>query len=856
MSVTLTINDRAITAPEGSTILEAARSAGIEIPTLCHHPDLTNVGACRMCVVEVEGMKGLQTACTTPVVQDMVVDTDSDIVRNTRKFTLEMLISEHCGDCYGPCEVTCPAGCDIPGFIGSIAEKDYERAIRIIKETIPLPLALGTVCPAPCEDQCRRGEFDEATSICALKRFAAEQDLRSEEHYLPEVAPDTGYEVAIVGAGPAGLSAAYYLRQQGHQVTIYEAHEKPGGMLRYGIPSYRLPHEDLDAEIRAITDLGIDIQCNTRLGCDITMEQLEEQYDAVFLAIGAQQSRMVGIPGEEIDRVQGGVEFLGSVACGEDVEMGDRVIVVGGGNTAIDAARTAVRLGADEVIILYRRSREQMPALDVEVEAAAEEGVEFHFLASPVDFERANGHVKVTSIRMELGPPDDSGRRRPVPIEDSEFSIESDTVVMAIGQVANLSCVGTCDLEPTRWNTIEVDEQTLQTSLPWVFAGGDDVTGADIAVRAVAAGRRAAASIDQYLRGEEVVGLPERWGVSRGDETPESFFEGVEKKERQEQIELEMSQRLCTFEQVECGFNEEAALAEAARCLACACQVEGTCELQRLAAEYGVEEPTSKGKVQRYEIDPDPNPFILVDRNKCILCGRCVRACEEIQNRDVWSFANRGFDTKLVAGADQLMIDARCESCGHCVAYCPTGALFDKMSFGKVWASQVDKVRTTCVYCGVGCNFDLNVSDGEIVRVTASEDAPVNGLSLCVKGRYGYDFIHHPDRLERPLVRARWLEGVEEQLESGAWTIYDGAGDDAATDEDEVMLTPDSFIETDWDTALNLTAQKFADAKLESGDDAFAMFASAKCTNEENYLFSKFTRQLMMTNSIDHCARL
>jgi len=851
MSVTLTINDRRVTAPEGSTILEAARSVGIEIPTLCHHPDLTNVGACRICVVDVQGAKGLQTACTTPIADGMVVDTDSAIVRETRRFTLEMLISEHCGDCYGPCEVTCPAGCDIPGFINRIANKDYDEAIRIIKETIPLPLALGCVCPAPCEDECRRGDFDEAASICVLKRFAAEQDLENDEPYVPEVAPETGYRVAIIGAGPAGLSAAYYLRRQGHEVTIFEAHERPGGMLRYGIPAYRLPHEDLDAEIATITALGVDIQCNTRLGHDVTLEDLEEGYDAVFLAIGAQKSRMVGIPGEDADRVLGGVEFLDAIACGEEVVLGDRVVVVGGGNTAIDVARTAVRLGADEVTILYRRSREQMPALDVEVEAAAEEGVEFHFLASPVGFEESDDEIIVTSTRMELGPPDDSGRRRPIPIEDSEFTIRADAVVMAIGQVVDPSCIGDCDVELTRWRTIEVDEETLQTSMPWVFSGGDAVTGADIAVQAVAAGRRAAASIDQYLRGEEVVGLPERWGTTRGDETPEGFFADVEKAERQEQVELELPHRVCTFEQVECGFTEEVAVAEAARCLACSCQVVGACELQDLAAEYGVPEPTSNGGCFRYEIDPDPNPFVFIDRNKCILCSRCVRACEEIQNRDVWSFADRGFETRLVSGADQLMLDAGCESCGQCVAYCPTGALFDKMSVDQKWLGQAEKVRTTCVYCGVGCSFDLNVRDDEIVRVTSAEDAPVNGMSLCVKGRYGYDFIHHPDRLERPLVRAKWLADVEEQVESGAWRIYD----DQESGE-QPTIHPDSFVETDWETALDLTARKFADVKAESNGDAFAMLASAKCTNEENYLFSKFTRQLMMTNTIDHCARL
>ena len=852
MSVTLTINGRSVTAPEGSTVLEAARSAGIDIPTLCHHPDLTDVGACRLCVVDVEGMRGLQTSCTTPIADDMVVETDTDIVRATRKFTLEMLISEHCGDCFGPCEVTCPAGCDIPAFINRIAHQDYREAIRIIKETIPLPLALGCVCPAPCEEECRRGEFDEAASICVLKRFAAERDLDDGGPYLPEVGSPTGRKVAIVGAGPAGLSAAYYLRQKGHEVTIYEAHEKPGGMLRYGIPSYRLPHEDLEAEIATITALGVDIQCNTALGSDVTLEELEDGYDAVFLAIGAQRSHMVGIPGEDLDRVWGGVEFLDSIACGEDIDPGRRVVVVGGGNTAVDVARTAVRLGAEAVTILYRRSREQMPALDVEVEAALEEGVEFHFLAAPVAFEDTDDGISVTSIRMELGPPDESGRRRPVPIEDSEFTTEADTVVMAIGQAVDPSCVEQSDVELTRWGTFDVDDRTLQTSVPWIFAGGDSVTGADIAVRAVAAGRRAAASVDQYLRGEEVVGLPEQWGATRGDEAPDEFFAGVERMERHDQIELELPRRLCTFEQVECGFAEDAAIAEAARCLACACQVNGACELQDLAAEYGVPEPSSNGKCHRYEIDPDPNPFVFVDRNKCILCSRCIRACEEVQNRDVWSFANRGFETKLVAGADQHLLDARCESCGQCVAYCPTGALFDKMTVGKAFIGDVKRVRTTCVYCGVGCTLDLHVHDGEIIRVTSTEEAPVNGLSLCVKGRYGYDFVNHPDRLVRPLVRARLLDDVEERVQSGLWRVYGEDGDGYGS----ASIDPASFIETDWDAALDLTARTFATARAEHGPEAFAMLASAKCTNEENYLFSKFARQLMMTNTIDHCARL
>ncbi len=265
------------------------------------------------------------------------------------------------------------------------------------------------------------------------------------------------------------------------------------------------------------------------------------------------------------------------------------------------------------------------------------------------------------------------------------------------------------------------------------------------------------------------------------------------------------------------------------------CEVNGECELQDLVYDYGLEWPEHSGQRHVYEIDSDPNPFVFVDLNKCIICGRCVRACGEIQNRDVWNFGQRGFETKLVAGADQFMLDARCESCGQCVAYCPVGALHDKMSLGLGRPNQVDKVRTTCSYCGVGCTFDLNVRDGRIVRVTSAEDAPVNGLSLCVKGRYGYDYVHHPERLTRPLVRRELLDDDEAFANS--------------------PFSPD-MVEVDWDTALDLVATQFAEVKGTDGGDAFALLASAKCTNEENYLFNKFTRQILATNTIDHCARL
>ena len=290
------------------------------------------------------------------------------------------------------------------------------------------------------------------------------------------------------------------------------------------------------------------------------------------------------------------------------------------------------------------------------------------------------------------------------------------------------------------------------------------------------------------------------------------------------------------------------------------CEVNGDCELQNWVYEYNVSWPERNGTRHVYEIDPDPNPFIWIDRNKCILCGRCVRACGEVQNRDVWNFAYRGFRAKLAAGADQLMLDARCESCGQCVAYCPVGALYDKMSVGAGRVNQVKKVRTTCTYCGVGCQFDLNVKDGRVVRVTSNPNAPVNGMALCVKGRYGNDFIHHPDRLLKPRVRRYLLDGdVKPKPEVGgrrseARSQKSEVGDPHASRE--IRNPKWDWVEVDWDTALDIASRKLREARDQYGPDSVGILTSAKCTNEENYLMHKFARQVIGTNNIDHCARL
>ena len=434
----------------------------------------------------------------------------------------------HYDECLAPCRQRCPAQINIPRYIEHIKKGEYAEALLTIKEANPMPLSIGRVCPEPCATMCRRTLEDEPVAINYLKRFAADWEMAQPERLPIPIAPDSGHKVAVIGGGPGGLSCAYYLRRLGHAVTIIEAKSELGGMLRYGIPEYRLPKKILDWEIEGILGLGIQVRVGVQFGRDITADYLRAAgFEAIFLAVGAWDERQLGIEGADLEGVHGGIGWLQRFAAGEDVPCGKNVIIVGGGNTAIDVARSALRLGAETVTMVYRRSRDEMPANPPEIVAAEEEGVRFHFLSAPKRVFGEGGKVTgLETLRMELGEPDPSGRRRPVPVEGSESVIPCDMIVEAVGQLPDLAFLdseGIPHLARTRWNTVEAAEDTLQTEVPFIFTGGDCFTGPGLAVEALAAGRFAARSIHYWMTEGAIPPLENR----QTDMIPDSLLQSI-----------------------------------------------------------------------------------------------------------------------------------------------------------------------------------------------------------------------------------------------------------------------------------------------------------------------------------------
>jgi heterodisulfide reductase subunit A-like polyferredoxin len=492
-----------------------------------------------------------------------------------------------------PCKATCPADTSAQGYIALIAQQRYEEALEVIKQYNPFPATVGRVCHHPCETECNRGKLDSPVAICALKRFVAdsvydkwdrqgretEQEVDRQLSPYPEAAaeppPEHRRRVAVVGAGPTGLTAAHFLARMGYQVTIYEALPVAGGMARVGIPAYRLPHEVLNREIDEILKLGVELKLEHPIR---NIDKLfDEGFAAIFLAIGAHEPQKLRIPGEdEAEGVFHGVPFLRAVALGEAVHLGDQVVVVGGGNTAIDTARTAVRLGSRDVTLVYRRTRTEMPANEWEIDDALEEGINLEILTQPVKVLHQNGHISaIRCVRMQLGEPDASGRRRPIPIEGSQFDIPCDSLVAAIAQAPEISFLDPDHgLEITRWGTFDVNPHTLETNRPGIFAGGDAAAGPGALIEGIAAGRRGALSIDRYLRDAPLLTPREKLPLPTTELTDAEIADMVARGEVNLTPRVKIptalaTERVTDFREVELCLSEEQALVEAQRCLSC-----------------------------------------------------------------------------------------------------------------------------------------------------------------------------------------------------------------------------------------------------------------------------------------------
>ena len=712
--VNIFINGKECKADTEKTLLDNILENGFNLPHLCHNPQIESYGGCGLCLVMVEGVNKPLRACSTTVTEGMKVITSTEALEKSRKVSLSLILSAHSGDCKAPCFKACPTHQDIQSYVGLIANGEAEEAIKVIKKDNPLPRSIGRVCPHPCEDACRRNNLEGAVSICSLKRFAGDEY----QDYIPECEAKNGKKVAVIGGGPAGLSCAYFLLIKGYSVDVFEAESKAGGMLRFGIPSYRLPKDVLDKEIENIEKMGAQFNYNKKLGRDFSVESLKAEYDAVFVATGAWKSSSLRCDGDNAHGVIGGIEMLYKVANGENVDLGKKVAVVGGGNTAIDAVRTAVRLGAENVTLIYRRTESEMPAEKDEIKDAKDEGVNFKFLVAPLNVVTENGKVKGINLqKMELGEPDASGRRSPVRVDGETEILYCDTIISAIGQQVVSEDIK--ELELTKKGTISADECSFKTSVDGVFAAGDVINkGPDIAVRAIAGGKNAARSIDCYLNGIDLA--PELPQYAENKDFDAEVLYGIEKIDRVN-ITLENADlRKNNFNEVASVLTKEEAQKEASRCLECGCASVYDCQLLPLMREYDSWKMSISGKTRQYKKDKS-HPFIVRDNNKCILCGLCVRVCNEVSQTENLGLFGRGFGTIPMSAFDLPLGESNCVSCGACVNTCPTGALTSRTPTVKNIVLPYLESKVICKGCENACEFTKRTINGKTVKMMPND---------------------------------------------------------------------------------------------------------------------------------------
>lgn len=775
--ITVTIDGDDYETEAGKKVLDVCRENDLFVPTLCEIEYIEEpFGGCRVCLVEVTTDRGTEvtTSCDTPIQDGMEIKTETEKVYDGRKMALELLLSEHTGDCVAPCSMECPASLDVQGYLAHIANGRPSEAVKLIKEKSPLALSLGMACFAPCEDECRRELVEDPIAIRQQKMFAAEEDI--ENPWTPEIDEETGKSVGIVGGGPAGLTAAYFLRMEGHDVKIYDMMPELGGMMRYGIPEYRLPNDLLDKEIDWILDLGIEAETETKLGEDISLEKLRKKHDAVFMGTGAWEPWMIPIDGIDLRGVMGGIDFLIDYNLGEELDLGEKIVVIGCGNTAIDVARTAKRMGKD-VTIAYRRSEEQAPAHQDEIEEAKEEGINFEFLVSPKKVCSAEDEdcvEKVTCSPVELGEPDESGRPKPIEIPDETVEIESDSVVLAIGQQP--------DKELLEKEGIKVDDYTVvknsefQTNYEDVFTAGDANLGPSSIVETTGMAREAAYALDAYLEDRlEDYEVPEDYKdpfgyVHKAEVTEEDLLD-YNKESRKEMPTRSPQERNVDFDRIELGFSPEPARNEAERCLECGCLDRFECKLREYSNLFDARQEAYEGF--KFELEKDnSHPYVVREPEKCIQCGSCVRTTEQVHGEGVVQFANRGFQTVVEPAFGDPLGEVESKLIGDLADSCPTGAFEEKLQDRKPGPHETEIAgETFCTKCGMTCPAEIHTINGRPVMMKPAED-PIYQGHLCDMGKFD-----NPIRTgNNDVAFEAKLEGLEELIRDKRIDIIVGAG--------------------------------------------------------------------------------